>query len=334
MLNSNPLVSVIIPAYNIADYLPRCLDSVLGQTYKNLEVIVVSDGSTDGTNEIIKRYAGQDNRIVPVFKENSGVSDTRNKGIEMAKGDYIGFIDGDDYIEANMYETLLDNALKYDADISHCGYQMVFPSRVDYYFNTQELRIQDNKRGIFDFVTADKIEPGLVNKLFKKEIIKDIRLEKDIKFNEDTLFNLLAFKKSKKSVFYDVPLYHYILRKDSATGKANIALDSKRLEDVLRVAQLIIREAGEEFRVQTVNRYLCCLAGNFRTVILADKTIKNRFYTYIRNEIKKYYKYKVNLPKTKKLEVALICRCPLLYKLLIRCYYMIPGNKTNKYEVK
>ena len=100
MLNEKmPLISIIVPAYNIAEYLPRCLDSILKQTYKNLEIIVISDGSTDGTNQVIEKYAAQDDRIIPVFKENTGVSDTRNRGLDIAKGEYIGFVDGDDFIE-------------------------------------------------------------------------------------------------------------------------------------------------------------------------------------------------------------------------------------------
>lgn len=334
MLNSNPLISVIIPAYNIAEYLPRCLDSVLGQTYSNLEVIVVSDGSTDGTNDIIKSYAEKDKRVVPVFKENSGVSDTRNRGLDIAKGDYIGFVDGDDYIESNMYEILIKNALEYDADISHCGYEMIFPSHIDYYFNTKELRVQDNNRGMLDLINADKIEPGMWNKLYRKSVLKDVRLDKKIKFNEDTLFNLEAFKNSSKSVFYDIPLYHYVLRKESATGVSNIKVSSKRLEDVIRAAQLIIEKSGNEYKIYTVKRYLSCLVGNFRTVILAEKNIKKRFYNYIKSEIKKYYKYKSNLPKSKRIEVVLINRCPMLYKLLIKLYYFLPGKRKNSYEVK
>ena len=97
------LVSVIIPAYNIEDYIGRCLDSIISQTYKNLEIIVVDDGSRDRTGEILDNYAKKDRRIKVIHKENGGVSSARNKGIEVAEGDYIGFIDGDDLIEPEMY---------------------------------------------------------------------------------------------------------------------------------------------------------------------------------------------------------------------------------------
>lgn len=230
------LISVIVPAYNIAEFLPRCLDSILNQTYSNLEVIVISDGSTDETNDIIKEYAEKDSRIVPIFKVNSGVSDTRNKGLEIAKGDYIGFVDGDDYIEPNMYEILLNNAIENDADISHCGYQMVFPTRVDYYYNTGKKVTQDNKEGIRDIIVGDYVEPGIWNKLYRKSIIENVFMPVDIKINEDVLFNFYAFTKSQKSVYEDLPLYHYILRKGSAaTSKVN----TNKLYDPIKVRKEI-----------------------------------------------------------------------------------------------
>ena len=136
------LVSVIIPAYNIEDYIGRCLDSIISQTYKNLEIIVVDDGSRDYTGEILDNYAKKDRRIKVIHKENGGVSSARNKGIEAAEGDYIGFIDGDDLIEPGMYKTLVDLLEEENADIAHCGYQMVFPDRVDYYYNTGKKKIK------------------------------------------------------------------------------------------------------------------------------------------------------------------------------------------------
>ena len=132
----NFVVSIIIPAYNIENYIEKTLDSVLDQTYDSLEIIVVNDGSKDNTAAIIDSYAQKDNRIKVIHKENGGVTSARLAGIAAATGDYIGFVDGDDYIEPNMFELLVNNAINYNADISHCGYQMVFPNRTDYYYST------------------------------------------------------------------------------------------------------------------------------------------------------------------------------------------------------
>ena len=145
-----PLISIIIPAYNIEDYIGTCLDSLLKQTYKNLEIIVVDDGSSDNTGKIVDEYTIKYKNIKVIHKKNAGVSAARNSGLDLASGDYIGFVDGDDTVDEEMFEILINNAIKYDADISHCGYKMVFPSRIDYYHNTGILVEQDNKLGLKD----------------------------------------------------------------------------------------------------------------------------------------------------------------------------------------
>lgn len=175
------LVSVIIPAYNIEKYIGRCLDSVLSQIYENLEIIIVDDGSSDGTGKILDDYEKRDSRIKVIHKENGGVSSARNKGLDMAVGDYIGFVDGDDIIAPEMYETLVKLLEEEDADIAHCGYQMVFPDRVDYYYNTGKRKVQTTKEGLKDLLLGEIIEPGLVNKLYKKSVIKNHRLDETVK---------------------------------------------------------------------------------------------------------------------------------------------------------
>ena len=135
-------ISIIVPIYNIEKYLPRCLDSILAQTYKNLEVILVDDGSVDNSGMIADKYARNDQRIIVIHQVNKGVSAARNAGLDLATGDYIGFVDGDDYIEPDMYEILMRIIDEQQVDIAHCGYQMVYPSRIDYYYNTREKRTQ------------------------------------------------------------------------------------------------------------------------------------------------------------------------------------------------
>lgn len=328
------LISVIVPAYNIAEYLPRCLDSILNQTYSNLEVIVISDGSTDGTNDIIKEYAETDCRIVPIFKENSGVSDTRNKGLDIAKGDYIAFVDGDDYIEPNMYEILLNNAIENDADISHCGYQMVFPSRVDYYYNTGKKVIQDNKKGIRDIIVGDYVEPGIWNKLYRKSTIENVFMPVDIKINEDVLFNFYAFTKSKKSVYEDLPLYHYILRKGSAaTSKVN----TNKLYDPIKVRKEILgyclKNYDKELQSLSYTSYLNAVISLFRTIKnnkLKDEKSNAKKY---KNDIKQI-KERLPLSKRTKVEKMLFLHFTSLHMFVYKVYDKFISKNSNKYEVK
>ena len=239
------LISIIIPAYNIENYIEKTLNSVVAQTYQNIEIIIVNDGSSDKTGKIIDDFAKKDRRIKVIHKENSGVSCARLTGINAAKGEWIGFVDGDDYIEPSMYERLVANAIKYDVDISHCGYQMILPSgKILYHHNTNRIVVQDNIQGLSDLVSGTFIEPGLWNKLYKKSLFKSIidndLMDLSIKNTEDLLMNYLLFKESKSSVFDDFCPYHYVLRKNSA---ANAPLNIHQLEDPLKVKRIIYNDS-------------------------------------------------------------------------------------------
>lgn len=219
-------ISIIVPVYNLEDYIERTVASVQVQTYQNLEIILVDDGSKDNSLELLKRLERDDNRIKVISQENAGVTSARLTGIKAATGEWIGFVDGDDHIDSDMYERLLYNAIKYGADISHCGYKMIFPSRVDYYYNTGRLVEQDRESGLRDLLSGDFIEPGLWNKIYRKSLFDSFFyggvLDTTIKNMEDLLMNYYLFKEADISVYEDFCPYHYILRKDSAaTSKPN-----------------------------------------------------------------------------------------------------------------
>lgn len=238
------LVSIIIPAYNIEKYLGRCLDGVVSQTYGNIEVIVVNDGSKDGTGKVIDEYAKKDSRIIPIHKENGGVSSARLAGIKASKGDYIGFVDGDDFIDPDMYERLVSNALMHNADISHCGYKIVFPKgHIDYYYNTGKNVVQDNITGIRDLLEGSFVEPGLSNKLYSRSLvlgfIESSVMDYSIKINEDLLMNYYLFKGAKCSVYEDFCPYHYILRAGSATTSKK----EHHYSDPIKVRRIIYNDA-------------------------------------------------------------------------------------------
>ena len=254
-------ISIIVPAYNIEAYLARTLDSILAQTYENIEVVVVNDGSRDGTAAVMDRYAALDRRVKAIHKENGGVTSARLRGVAEATGQWIGFVDGDDLIEPQMYERLLENALKYGADISHCGYQMVFPSRVDYYYNTGRLVEQDHNAGLRDLIEGRFIEPGLVIKLYRRELFAGLEMHMDFSFriNEDVLMNYWLFKGAKRSVFEDVCPYHYVLRPGSA---ATSKLNPHKLRDPLAVIHAILADADAVLRPVVLARLARQLVSN------------------------------------------------------------------------
>lgn len=325
------LVSVIIPAYNIEDYIGRCLDSIISQTYKNLEIIVVDDGSRDHTGEILDNYAKKDRRIKVIHKENGGVSSARNKGIEVAEGDYIGFIDGDDLIEPEMYKILVDLLEEENADIAHCGYQMVFPDRVDYYHNTGKKKIQTTEEGLKDLLSGEIIEPGLVNKLYKKELIKNCRLDETVKINEDLLMNYQLFKLSQKSVYYDITPYSYMIRSSSATG-AN-SLITKR-EDSLRVLNQIKDDCINNNLLPTIyKRYIYLLMA------ICRDDLKDRLYMEYqkkqRKQLKKELKtdrFKSCIPKKLKYMSLFSCYLPHIMKIIYKMYDLKTGT-SKKYLI-
>ena len=238
------LISIVVPAYNIRSYLGRCLESLMNQSYKNIQIIVVDDGSTDGTRELLDTYAAKDSRIVALHKENEGVSSARLYGITYAQGDYIGFCDGDDFAEEKMFEHLLRNALKYHADISHCGYKMVFPDgHEDVYYGTGRLVIQNHEEGLADLLKGEFVEPGLWNKIYKKELVEKFEntpcWDSTIRINEDLLMNYILFSRAKSAVYEDIPYYHYMLREGSA---ATSSPQRYKLLDPLKVRQLILED--------------------------------------------------------------------------------------------
>ena len=199
-------ISVIIPVYKVEEYLPRCLDSVLGQTHTDLEIILIDDGSPDNSGKLCDQYAAKDDRIKVIHKENGGVSSARNAGLDAATGDYIGFVDSDDWIEPDMYAFLLENAVAYDADISMCA--------AYFYHEGKQLPIECSANTYcIDRVEAKKrtVLGGMFiwDKLYKAELIKDVRYDTTYDCSEDLLFVYQALNKLNKAVISDIPKYHY-----------------------------------------------------------------------------------------------------------------------------
>ena len=208
-------ISVIIPAYNVAPWLPRCLDSILAQTYPKLEIIVVDDGSADNARQVMEDYAARDGRIRPIFKENGGVTSARLAGVAAATGEWVGFADGDDAIDPDMYRHLLENAHTYDADISHCGHRVEFPDgRVAYVHNTGGLRQQDNLTGLRDLLDGGQVESSLCTKLYRRETVGDIRFPVGTKI-DDEFFTYRVLGNAKRLVRSTRKLYAYRQQPDS-----------------------------------------------------------------------------------------------------------------------
>lgn len=205
----NELVSVIVPVYNASPFLSRCIDSILGSTYSNLEVICVNDGSKDNSLEILRAYQELDDRIVVLDQPNGGVSAARNKGMDNASGSMIAFIDSDDFIHPQYFELLLI-AIN-DADMSCCG--MI---ETNCYVAGESQTLSEIRAVGLTEADKSRITDHACGKLFRKDLIERLRFEESIRFGEDKLFTSLAVQIAHKIVVIDNKLYYYFMNMNSA----------------------------------------------------------------------------------------------------------------------
>lgn len=215
-------VSVIVPVYRCEEFLPACIDSILGQTHQNLEVILVDDGSPDGSGAICDAYAAKDSRVRVIHQENAGVSAARNAGIDAATGDAIAFVDSDDTVEKDQYEVLVRLASEHEADIAHCGYRKVhFDGSTKDVLGTGVLLVQDALEASECLLTGKYFTGSPCTKLYRTALFGEIRFDPSLKINEDVWLNVQIFRKARKLVFWDVPKYCYYERSQSATRVTN-----------------------------------------------------------------------------------------------------------------
>lgn len=216
---SNIDISIIVPIYNVETYLPKCIDSILNQTFKNFELILVNDGSPDRCGAICDRYAKLDSRIKVIHKDNGGVSSARNAGLDTAKGNYIGFVDPDDYIDAEMYLRLFNLCEDRDADIAVCRNIREINGQIEqpriYSFEIIEMNCVESLKQMF---IGNLYRFALWNKLYRRHCLEDIRFPEG-RIHEDLSVNYLFFINAKKVVFTDYPGYIYVKRNESILTK-------------------------------------------------------------------------------------------------------------------
>ncbi|MCU5701902.1 glycosyltransferase, partial [Bacillus cereus] len=215
------LISLIIPVYNAEKFLPRCLDSVKNQTYNDLEIILVNDGSTDYSGLICDEYAQKDKRFTVIHKENGGVSSARNIGLDVASGKYIGFVDPDDWIETNMFENLYHLIEKNKADIVACGYIRETVDGIILNKNIEsDVKILNKEEALNTILNPNGFRGFLWNKLFSVDVLnKDFKMyfDENIHFCEDLLFCCQAVSNSRNIVYDSTPYYHYIIHSNNAS---------------------------------------------------------------------------------------------------------------------
>ena len=241
-MNNVSLISIIVPVYKVEQYLDRCVESVVNQTYKNLEIILVDDGSPDNCPKMCDEWAEKDSRIKVIHKENDGLANARNSGIEICSGDYVMFVDSDDWIEPDMVEFLCLLIVKNNSDCTRCG---VFFDNDNLKNDTITKSISEHKTIIYSNQKAicDLLVEGhsgiCCNKIYKKSAIGDLRFEKNDGCAEDFMFNYHFFQNMNSIVINDTPKYHYIMRIDSIT-KSDFSYGAF---DIIKAKQFIISDS-------------------------------------------------------------------------------------------
>lgn len=219
-------ISVIVPIYKVEDYLHRCVDSIINQTYTNLEIILVDDGSPDNCPMICDEYAEKDSRIRVIHKKNGGLSDARNAGLDIATGEYIMFIDSDDFVDIDIMKSMMQNMIDNNVDMVVCNINYVYDDRqvVKY---SQADRILDRYEAMEEYLKDGVVQAVAWNKLYKKSLINEMRYKVG-KTNEDEFFTYKVVDRSDSIYYNSKPFYNYIQRDTSIMGKYSL----KRLDGV------------------------------------------------------------------------------------------------------
>lgn len=300
------LVSIIVPVYNSEKYIKKCIESIINQKYKNIELIIIDDGSTDNSSSICRDYLKKDKRVKYYYKDNSGVSDSRNFGIEKCKGYFIMFVDSDDYID-NDYIYLMMNYAEnnnFDFAISDNYIERNKRNKRVKTFNNKDMKVLeitspfaiDNYFTSYNMCTACKT-------LFNRNFIinNNIRFNSNINFGEDMLFSITSYIKAKKAIYINLAGYHYVYNRKSASNNKNLKKSIKYCEDnylLYESIEKLLNEANYKYNMQLIND--ACL-NNYLTGVDDIVYSSNNVKTIIEEKNLMYKKYlkRFNLSESK-----------------------------------
>ena len=266
------LISVIVPVYKVEQYLDKCIQSIVDQTYRNLEIILVDDGSPDNCGAMCDAWAKKDSRIRVIHKENGGLSDARNAGMSAATGELMGFVDSDDYISPNMYQLLYENMADNDCDISACGVEMVWEDDHTPQMLTKSGNcVLEQEKAMEAVIQESWLKQPVWYKLYKTDLIRDICFPVG-KYHEDVFWTYQAVGKAKRVSIFDKPCYFYLQRNGSIMGegyslKRLDALEAKQQ----RLEYLKIHNPALENTAQIDLLFSCIYAMQMCLLHLATK---------------------------------------------------------------
>lgn len=320
------LISVIVPVYNMEQYLERCVDSIRQQTYEHLEIILVDDGSTDRSPQLCDAYAEQDARIKVVHKQNGGLSDARNAGLAVATGMYIGYVDSDDWIEPQMYEKLYYACVEHEAQIAICRYAKVYQERT-IEGGTKEV-VPLSREKLLQIYICDNSEYTIYNsvwsKLFRRDLVDGVMFPVG-RNSEDIMYTTKAFCKTSKAVYVDECLYNYVL--DRADSIMNVKAEERMFQDeipfwkehIACIREQVSEEMGDLAAYHFYRRLL-----SYYLKFWKDKQyqIAKKIDRLVRTEqrnVKKVYGTAL-VTKGDKIRMSLFLWCPCMYGVVNQMY--------------
>ena len=282
----NPKISIIVPVYNLENYIEKTIEQLISQTYKNLEIILVDDGSTDKSLELCNTFAKRDNRILVVHQKNQGVSVARNTGIKHATGEYIGFFDGDDDIESDIFEFLYNNLVKNNADISICGVTIVNPDNSVNNISTGKQIIWNTPQDYIKALFKGTTTMNVYTKLFKAEICKNTLFPTDLRTNEDKFYCFTTALKANRICLNDISKYTYYRR----AGSATVMNFTEKFFDSIKSSDMMVDICKEQCPEILNNAHANKLATVLRTYKLMILRNGLKAFPKETDEIKTYIK--------------------------------------------
>lgn len=293
------LISIIVPVYNVEKYINRCIETIIKQDYKNIEILLIDDGSTDESGNICDEFEKKYSNIKVIHQKNQGLSKARNVGIKMSSGKYIGFVDSDDYIERDMYDVLHKNMLKYDADISVCDYIKIaenMKSCKKSNINSKTIIYDEMAPKMKELLTEENLNNYVWNKLYKRDLFDKNMFKEGAKFEDiDIMYKL--FYEANRIVYTDYAAYNYVQRDNSIMK----TIDNNAIADLIRATNerylfiernvKSIQKYNINRRIYTIYRYHSLLARkddkknyNSKKIVKEYEFLKSN-YIQIHNQI-------------------------------------------------
>lgn len=327
MVAMKPLISIIVPVYNTNRNLEKCVNSLINQTYNNLQIILINDGSTDSSLQICQHYAQQDCRVLVLDKDNGGVSSARNLGIENAAGDYISFVDSDDWLELHTYEYLIYKILEHNTDAAMFEYFIDYnDGRSIIHEHTGFDEIISGEQAIM--ATISPVNRFAWSKLFAKYLIKDIRFDCRIAIGEDTLFSCMVLRNAKRVYYSNTPLYHYLQSCNSTTRSG---FNYKYFSVIEAYSQLVELTSDMSDETHFCAKYALSsfLEMNIYGIYSMNMTEEYKRASKYVEELRSYWPDIImhkGVNRKDKLKVSLCIINPKLYSKLYKGYKLLNSN--------